>query len=473
MSLPRIALTLLVAPLVLACSDPRGPAGDPPPPVEHRLQARQWTVAGGQPLAVAIFDRERRQDCQFRLATDGKLRCLPVTEDVVPNGQCADPACQQPLYRRQGIGACVEVTGDYVTVMHPPAVCPGEVTYEVRRLMPAPAGTRTVHWDGTDAGPAEPGALVVVETTPPQSWVEGRESAGTGARLSVRVVESADGARFAVGLFDARWGGPCTLQTDGRGELRCWPAQATTAGNPEGAFADADCKVPLAVPLGPGCQPPLVVPAMAGLSAVGPRWTEKVYEFRGHGPCREIANDRPVYQVGAPLGPDALVTVGVAIEGQGRLRGKVLRDDSGRSFSPPLDAIGVLEQPFVDGGADCLPVRTSTGLRCLTTSACDGYTSPFFGDAGCTRRLARCGRPERPAVGYRSWPTCHATAAESVRPADGAASGVYAGTPGACTKLPAGADGSLLLGAALEGDAEAAFWAPFAEIAEDLAAASR
>jgi hypothetical protein len=136
---------------------------------------------------------------------------------------------------------------------------------------------------------------------PRAGWRGG--SAGTGARLSDAGGESADGARFAVGLFDARWGGPARSRQGRAGELRCWPAQATTAGNPEGAFADADCKVPLAVPLGPGCQPPLVVPAMAGLSAVGPRWTEKVYEFRGHGPCREIANDRPVYQVGARSAP--------------------------------------------------------------------------------------------------------------------------------------------------------------------------
>jgi hypothetical protein len=452
--------------IVAACSAPATSPGEPSAVVSGtRLQARQWTAPGVAPLTVAIFDGERHQECQFRTATDGKLRCLPVSEDLVESGDCADPACQQPLYRHQGMGACDGVTDDYLTVPRPPSACPGEVTYEVRRLVPVPAGSRSYHPDGSEAGTGDPGALMVVETVAPERWVEGRASSTAGtARLSVRQVESVDGGRFAVGLLDEHWNRPCTLLADTPGEtLRCWPASAS---GDEALFSDPSCKVPLAVPDEMGCEAPLVVREASGLFAAGERWTGKVFALRGHTPCVEVPHPAAIYTIGAPLAPGVLAVVQPVTEGTGRLRPKRLREATGPTFSPPLDAVPALARPFddVEQGGACLPVHTrSAGLRCLTVTGCDGWPSPFFADAGCSERLASCAAATRPIVSYRPWPTCHLMAADSVRSSDGEVSGtaMYFGAPGACTALPDQGTPRLLLGAALGDEEEKAFWAGF------------
>ena len=459
--------------LTFACSSP-GPTPGTAEPIASgtRLQARQWTAAGTSPLTVAIFDRERRQDCQFQRATDGKLRCLPVSDDLVESGYCADPHCRQPLYRRQGIGACDGVDGAFLTVAVPPAACPGEITHEVRRLSPLPDGAPSYHVDGTEAE-STPGALVFAELIAPESFVEGTESTSGSGRLLVRRVESTDGGRFEVGLADARSQRACTLSDEG-GTLRCWPATAQAADF-EGFFADADCKVPLAVVSDGACEAPLVAKRGSELFAVGERWTGKLYHFSGHGPCYETSSQPRAYAVGAPLPPDALATVELTPAGEGRLRPKLLRDETGHTLSPPLEALPVLEDPYAgEQNQDCHPVHTAgAGLRCLTATRCDGWPTPFFADARCSRRLAGCSASTRPIVSYRPWPTCHAQAVESVNAIDGVSDlAIFFGTTDACTELPAQSDRRVVLGAVLGAGEEAAFWAGFPRLEEGFAPVS-
>lgn len=61
-----------------------------------RLVARTYAYPGTAPLFVGIYDRQEKVDCEYRLTTDGKLRCVPAkTVGTV------DPATVPPLDRWQ------------------------------------------------------------------------------------------------------------------------------------------------------------------------------------------------------------------------------------------------------------------------------------------------------------------------------------------------------------------------------------
>jgi hypothetical protein len=72
-----------------------------------RLVARTFSFPGTAPLIAGIYDRQERVECEFRAATDGKLRCLPANS-VGP----ADPATVEPSERwQEGVEIAPATTG--------------------------------------------------------------------------------------------------------------------------------------------------------------------------------------------------------------------------------------------------------------------------------------------------------------------------------------------------------------------------
>jgi len=72
-----------------------------------RLKAQSYVVDGAAPLFVGIYDAQEKVACEFRQATDGKLRCLPATSIGA-----VDPATVLPPERwQEGTETAGEATG--------------------------------------------------------------------------------------------------------------------------------------------------------------------------------------------------------------------------------------------------------------------------------------------------------------------------------------------------------------------------
>lgn len=58
-----------------------------------RIQFRVVDDEDGVHYAVGIFDRLRRESCEYRTAADGVTRCLPITDAKMFQSFYADPNC--------------------------------------------------------------------------------------------------------------------------------------------------------------------------------------------------------------------------------------------------------------------------------------------------------------------------------------------------------------------------------------------
>lgn len=59
-----------------------------------RLRARNAIGADGSKEFLGWFDKERGENCSFKTAEDGKVRCLPVAHIVL---DYSDPDCTKPV----------------------------------------------------------------------------------------------------------------------------------------------------------------------------------------------------------------------------------------------------------------------------------------------------------------------------------------------------------------------------------------
>lgn len=74
-----------------------------------RLRARFYRATdGSKQWAGAWWDSAREEECTFRRASDGKLRCLPATSGG-STGYFANSTCTEPLYLVQGVCAAEPV----------------------------------------------------------------------------------------------------------------------------------------------------------------------------------------------------------------------------------------------------------------------------------------------------------------------------------------------------------------------------
>lgn len=137
------ALALLLASLV-GCVEPQETLGLQAFPglgyqVGDRLSPRLYLADDG----TLFFNSTEWNDtkfgpCEFRVAMDGKLRCLPdVAVQTVE--WFADTMCSQPIYLKV-VDACNEPMGEYVLVRHLPAFesCQTDIRYSVHKVEKKP-----------------------------------------------------------------------------------------------------------------------------------------------------------------------------------------------------------------------------------------------------------------------------------------------------------------------------------------------
>jgi hypothetical protein len=112
--------------VIEALSNPVDEAlADPQP--GSRLKGKFTSGSDGSMLyrADVMYDAQRAEDCAYRIAADGVLRCLPVDlwQDWV---FYSDAACTQPfIYWGAQAGCAATPPNAYATTVDAPPLCPG------------------------------------------------------------------------------------------------------------------------------------------------------------------------------------------------------------------------------------------------------------------------------------------------------------------------------------------------------------
>lgn len=296
-----------------------------------RLVARTYAYPGTAPLFVGIYDRQEKVDCEYRLTTDGKLRCVPAkTVGTV------DPATVPPLERWQ------------------------EGTEQPRR---GSAGrlrqNQVVAADGSAFPSYVSGELFDDTTDEPCRPDTTRELDGTGTGACLPRHAANHGIIFA----DAQCTSPLAVaETPG-------PIPLLIATPAREVFALGD--------------------RFEGQTFIklGPPATAACVDFPSNGST--------YYRVGAALPVDTVAALRVVPVGSGRLRLRTVAiQNTGvthvrhRMLSLPSGGEG----PYYDGdrGALCRPSRTTTGeVRCVPDSGdylVEGALTNFA-DPQCTQPL--------------------------------------------------------------------------------------
>lgn len=448
---PLFALLAAVAVVTSACGDDGegGDGGDgevgpglpfPGFRAGSRLVPVGWR-AGGEPLLrEGWWDTELDSPCFFRLAADGRWRCLPDPVDQLLLPVRGDAACAgEPLF--VDISDCGS-TPRWATVGSGGADCRGGFA-DALALAPGPDDAPL--YEGTEAtcapyeGPVE--SVSSVEATVDPATLVGAEVRvlDLPGPVDLRVLVADDGAA-QVQRPQLEDGTPCGPQVGLDGQLRCVPT--SLAFRIDGWFADPACEAPVAqAPRGlDGCPGPALVRSPEGggaaFFAVGEVVDGSVYRRDGDG-CVEVRTPPFVaYRVGEPVPPATFPPLE---------RGVVL---------PSLDATvgvaGLLSrgtlllalQAATASGTPCLLLRDGVEgpTVCLAGAVADELT--WFADGDCTRPLAAARPDETPPdlvfqaspVSTCTWPA--ARVLESLRRVTASwAGGVWGRSEGVCVAL--------------------------------------
>jgi hypothetical protein len=379
------------------------------PDATAATRLRPWSLAaeGAPPLVVGIYDTQEKAHCRFLPDEAGQLRCLP-TAVVEPEGAgwFSDAACTKRVYRVDPLQARA-LEGRPVAVPLPRTTCAPRryrvVTLKVRDVAPphfggSPCGSLTIEPDPL-------AILVEMEVTgvvAPERWEAGTEA--TGARLSPRLflwdIETTDGAFFQDHFVDEHWGHrSCRLENAEGGDV-CAPARLDDITL---LHEDDACKGTPVWRAG-ACEDPAFIGRFTKpFHALGAKYTGAAYELgkgcRLAGPQTTAEGSDLFYELGEPLGDDALAPVAWKLEGTGRLqlRGLVVLG----GFLPVslelarVDAMTSIVRRYHDTvtNADCDPLWTPEGrVRCVPTDVVvNPYSFHWFADAACTKTAYLCG----------------------------------------------------------------------------------
>ena len=409
----------------------------------RRLRARYLRSDDGTVRElVGWWDSERRESCQFRRATDGKLRCLPERGSIRWTGEVthhADAACTTPLTLTQPAfcpphryvewrpsASCSSNPASLATFGEP--VASGAAIYTR-----SGAGCATTAADGSYA-PIGP-------EVPPAAFVEASGAPSTTARITTTALVASDGARepcalpgtlgpaalsldLAPALFmDSERGEACSPGRAGDGKIRCLPQIPSWR---QLGSADPDCKIP-AVGFAASCAaPPYAVEANQLLLTTCPTLSN-AWKVRRLGPALPTAyafmqtmSSAPSVPICGRLQPNAEVTfypfaeeipagtfaeLELASSGAGRLRPRAYQAGGGARLF-----VGRFED--TSRGEECVAALAGDGrVRCLPASPAYRVAAAFT-DASCTQPVrvallsAACPvAPEKALVAEES-PSC-------------------------------------------------------------------
>ncbi len=370
---------------------PEGPEGDPPADYlaelasGTRLEARYFAAAGLPQLLAGFFDTELGDWCDFMIASDDKLRCLPRGVPTHNQGYSSatcdgddvltlPDACASAsaVYLRQRL-ECLDKAGIWLATPYAGAVYQG-----------SPGNC-------SSAGAAPANSYAIGNAVAATAFVEGTLVDLPGVcRGSLRVVEGEDGARGPFEAFDIASGAGCD-----HGSAGCRPQRR--AFEEPGLFSDDACETPAAESYATWndaetCTPPDFVRPATNEDfwyRAGPLTDVELYSgLGGCLPARERDWIGSIYEIGEAVpSSDFAPLVGLEL-GSGRLRA----DAAAEAGTPLIAALG-LDDRFFDSelGTLCFLRQLDDGsLRCIPSNILGGSIVDEYNDADCTQPLRRC-----------------------------------------------------------------------------------
>lgn len=207
----RAVLLLLLS----ACAQTLPTAFDPEDVGGSRLSVLRQESAEGIGFSYGFWDHTLDLACDFRVASDGELRCLPLPlEEAWPTpGVCEERWVVEPSCKDADRPHLLSLVDDHWEVREAVATdefCPNHVGATVL----------------TPGEPVDPERFVRGQ------WVDEQADSGIG----IRTVVSSDGARRVVSLLAE--GMPCEPRSFYDGTWRCVPHPVDSFGY----FADPDCR---------------------------------------------------------------------------------------------------------------------------------------------------------------------------------------------------------------------------------------
>lgn len=351
-----------------------------------RLQARYYQAPDMPDVFAGFFDTELDEWCDFMLASDDSLRCLPRSTAVTGHLGYADALCQtdvwtlspgcsaaQPRVRRQL--ECSDKAD--VWTLEPYSGVPWGGSECISTDVEAPADAYTF---GSEEPPASFVAGTLVDVPGP-------------CRAGLRVVEATDGARGPMHVFDLASGIACTPGVAGCKPLKLAFEDPTLRADdscetaPEVGYAtwnDAET-----------CAPPeLVRPASSdvdGYYRAGPLSDAELYA-EPDGGC-EPARTKPwigaIYELGEVVPASSLPDLSAEWQGTGALQ-IAANAELGKPLMALLDGNVRFRHSALD--QDCNLRELGDGsLRCIPTELVSGGGfQDEFNDPECTVPVRRC-----------------------------------------------------------------------------------
>ena len=203
-------------------------------PSPFRLAAVMMETDDGARTAFALHDTPGAFDCGLATATDGVLRCLPLSPAAVSASSFTDAGCTLPA-GTGGSPACSEIAHARRAIA---AACPA-------RTAVFAGGPRAGELFARAAGSCRP-ATGVGYTLGPSLAPDASPPAARGlhpgpGRLRMRLTRSAVGAQRTGLIVDTQLQVDCAAQVAADGTTRCLPTDTADASN---HFADAACSTP-------------------------------------------------------------------------------------------------------------------------------------------------------------------------------------------------------------------------------------
>lgn len=388
-----------------------------------RLRARV-VEADGVVAFLGWTDTQLGVACDYALAGDGELRCLPSGGGPSTTSACAPLVMYEPSRPRDpGCPASADppddsayawkvVEGSCATQCDCAANAPRDI---FRRGAALPCAPDTI------GQPYE--AIRIDPTTFVRAHVETIE---TGGRLALRVAVGDDGSRRVLGAFDTARARACEPlgMLAGTSDTTCI-APEEIAWAPGIYFSEASCTSSQEVAYATRCMAPAFVVlekdnCNTEMHQLGPRLDGQPI-FTSLGSCREETDQsHAYYAIGPSLEANAVETLIPTRVGSGRIVARAWTASGNLAFSAH-DWVGSLED--VELGA-CTSVYEIGGTpRCGTNAV--GRTGVFADDA-CTVPIVPtsdgCKPPPAPrlvAVPDRSSASCSAELHELGAPYDG------------------------------------------------------
>jgi hypothetical protein len=275
-------------------------------PSPFRLVAVMLETDDGARTAFALHDTAGDFDCGLATATDGVLRCLPLSPAAVSTSLFSDAACAMPA-AAGGSPACSEIAHARRAIA---ATCPPQVAVFAGGSRASGLFTRT-------AGACRP-ATGAGYTLGPQLAPESFAPGGTGlspgpGRLRMRVSRSAVGAQRTGIIQDTELQIDCAAQVAADGTTRCLPSDTADASN---HFADATCSTRIGRRTAGACAATHAVvlqnatcPVRRQVLHLAAPHTGPVFESAPDGTCRAVppSTDWAYFATGQEIPPSTFV----------------------------------------------------------------------------------------------------------------------------------------------------------------------